>query len=73
MCNFDMYPRALCRNVLTVNSVSLALLLTDDFSRETSPGGLGSDHERQPELPARFPISLIQLFREVLKRAPDLG
>lgn len=49
------------------------LLLTDGSSRPAFPGSSGNHHESQPGPPAHFPISLVQLFREVLKEAPDLG
>lgn len=73
MYNFDVYLCALCRNVSQSVMCPWELLLTGDFSRETSPGGSENHHESQPTSSAHFPISLTQLFREVLKRAPDVS
>lgn len=48
------------------------LAVTDDFSGVTSPG-TQEITMTQPGPPACFPISLVQLFREVLRGAPSLG
>lgn len=75
--HFDVYPCALCRKrerkCVTVSDTPPGLLLTDDFSRAASPDGSGHHWESQPGPPAHYPVSLVQLFREMLHGAPDLG